>query len=97
MKKITLNISNEEREKISLGLKVVTYFFVLVWDLVFLSVSYWLYIIYLHPYFPQGGFYVLFRPWYIITAVLIGIWVAAHNFQRIGKWEYPVKVDKPKK
>jgi hypothetical protein len=94
MGKLKFKLNNEEREKISLVLKVVTYLFVCVWDLVFLGVAYWAYIEYLHPSFPQGGFYLLFRPWYLITIILIAVWIAAHGMMVIGKWEYPKRLDK---
>jgi len=97
MQKFVLNISNEEREKISLVLKVVTYFFILVWDLVFLGVAYWAYVEHLHEGFPQGGFYLLFRPGYIITIILIAVWVAARGMKVIGNWEFLKKAEQPKK
>ena len=83
MNKFKLNISTAQRETIALVFKFTTFFFMLLWDVVFLGVTYWLYIQHLHEGFPQGGFYVLFRPWYIITVILIAIWVTAKAIRRI--------------
>jgi hypothetical protein len=98
MRKFALNISNEEREKISLVLKVVTYFFVLVWDVAFIAaaVIFWNYFLYayLKGFGLLGGFIL---SWYFITVVLIGAWVAAKGMKIIGNWEYPKRAEQPPK
>lgn len=87
MKKLFLNISEDQRDKISLALKLVLYFFVLVWDLLFISAA-----VFFFPQFleacPRFGILSILPTWYVITFILIAIWVAAKGFRVIGKWEY---------
>lgn len=93
---LKLNISNAQREKISLSLKVVLFAFVLIWDMYFILGAMLLFNQFI-SIVPRGGVFILLPTWYLITMVFIGVWVASKGFQIIGKWEYPKAIQQPQK